>query len=218
MPSYIELDKQLTIPASSDVGKTILSVNTSNELTLTNNFGVTTRVADQFTTVTPNEIDFQLFTSYGLWVNGKANYNVDNKWEILDNVDFETDYITLSLESVIINGVSYSKFPIQSVTVSAGTVTYRDDGYGVVPVNYIDFINDVFSSYGLYTRISGETGNMIANYCRTDNFILVFKEIGVLNDSVMQTVYYLLETKNGVVIQDSFSENLRNFGSSLPWF
>jgi hypothetical protein len=41
MPSYIELDKQSTFPSSSDVGKLIFGVNTSNEATLTDSNGTT---------------------------------------------------------------------------------------------------------------------------------------------------------------------------------
>ena len=42
MPSYIELDKQLSFPASSNVGKLILGVNSSEKATLTDSAGVTT--------------------------------------------------------------------------------------------------------------------------------------------------------------------------------
>jgi hypothetical protein len=39
MPSYIELDKQASFPASSDVSKIILGINTNNVLQITNNNG-----------------------------------------------------------------------------------------------------------------------------------------------------------------------------------
>ena len=44
MPSYIELDKQASFPASSNVGKLILGVSTSNEVTITNSEGTTSVV------------------------------------------------------------------------------------------------------------------------------------------------------------------------------
>lgn len=39
MPSYIELDKQATFPASSDVSKVILGINTNNVLQITSSDG-----------------------------------------------------------------------------------------------------------------------------------------------------------------------------------
>jgi len=45
MPSYIELDKQGSFPAASNVGKTILGVNSDGTLQLTNSNGASTNVS-----------------------------------------------------------------------------------------------------------------------------------------------------------------------------
>jgi hypothetical protein len=49
MPSYIELDKQGSFPPSSNVGKVILGVNSSGNVTLTNESGTTTPVGSNGT-------------------------------------------------------------------------------------------------------------------------------------------------------------------------
>jgi C1A family cysteine protease len=45
MPSYIELDKQSTFPASSSIGKSILGIGNNNLLQITDNNGSSTNVA-----------------------------------------------------------------------------------------------------------------------------------------------------------------------------
>jgi len=45
MPSYIELDKQSTFPASSSIGKSILGIGSNNLLQITDNNGSSTNVA-----------------------------------------------------------------------------------------------------------------------------------------------------------------------------
>jgi hypothetical protein len=57
MPSYIELDKQSTFPSSSDVGKLIFGVNTSNEATLTDSNGTTYN----FGTGSTNNLNYQTY-------------------------------------------------------------------------------------------------------------------------------------------------------------
>lgn len=57
MPSYIELDKQSTFPSSSDAGKLIFGVNTSNEATLTDSNGTTYN----FGTGSTNNLNYQTY-------------------------------------------------------------------------------------------------------------------------------------------------------------
>ena len=47
MPSYIELDKQGSFPAASNVGKTILGINSNGTLQLTNSNGASTNVSGE---------------------------------------------------------------------------------------------------------------------------------------------------------------------------
>lgn len=202
MPSYIELDKQLTIPASSDVSKIILGVNTSNALTLTNNLGVTTPITKEL--FIPNPSDYTLLQSYNTWVLGSDNFGYGGtKWQALDEEYSVNDYIQLELVGGTLNGTTFSLTPTRSVVVPAGGVIYRDDGYGVTPVNYIDFINEVFSGFSLYTTFSGTSADKIfSNYCRLDNFILIFKEVGVINDSPISTCFYSLKSNTGYFLID----------------
>ena len=79
MPSYIELDKQSTFPASSNSGKLIFGVNTSNQVTLTNFSGVTTDIGGGGTGLyIPKPIIYASKSAGNLNVIHEYNENISN--------------------------------------------------------------------------------------------------------------------------------------------
>lgn len=58
MPSYIEIDKQGTFPASSNVGKVILGVNTNNNIVITDVSGNTTQAGGGSGIIIPTPVPY----------------------------------------------------------------------------------------------------------------------------------------------------------------
>jgi hypothetical protein len=163
----------------------------------------------------------KLLVSYATWIFGLSDFtsglNVVSKWTILNN-GAQTlrngDFINLSLYGYIINGgslqLSDPTDPNYDVTVgtlvASRTPTYeppvyRDDGYGLVPINYVDFVNNQLNIYGLSTRITGSSitsGRLfIANYFESETFTFIFREIGQINGNPLPNVYYILYSNQG---------------------
>jgi hypothetical protein len=215
MPSYIELDKQASFPASSDVGKLIFGVNTSNQAALTDVSGNTTIIGSGGCVATPCVTDFTTLTSYGTWFLGVGEFS------IIQSQNFLTDFVTLELVAAQINGCNISTCSLSSITVNYINLTYRDDGYGLYPSNYVDFLNQILNDNGLYTTFSGASGNMVSNFCRLDNFLIIFKQTGVINDAPLTDIYYALKSDYGIILNDTYNVNIlpivNGFAGGYPW-
>lgn len=169
------------------------------------------------TPVVPCFEDFRIINSYGRWCLGNYLFgplNDEDKFTALANEYDPTDYLTLQFHSAVINGRSVSICPTQSITVTSTNLVYRDDGLGMAPVNYIDFINGIFANQNLYTTLTGSSGlNFQANFCKTDQFILILKETGKITTGstpIQFPFYYGLITDIwNTTIQDTF-------GSGFP--
>jgi hypothetical protein len=75
MPSYIELDKNVSVPASSDVGKLIISLNSLGQLVVTDNTGSSS--FPTFTTASPTYPDIDL-SSGNYTILGGGIYEIVN--------------------------------------------------------------------------------------------------------------------------------------------
>lgn len=75
MPSYIELDKNVSVPASSDVSKLILSLNSLGQLVVTDNTGSSS--FPTFTTASPTYPDIDLSTD-NYTISGGGIYEITN--------------------------------------------------------------------------------------------------------------------------------------------
>jgi hypothetical protein len=75
MPSYIEFDKNVSVPASSDVSKLILSLNALGQLVVTNNTGISS--FPTFTTASPTYPDIDL-SSGNYTILGGGIYEIVN--------------------------------------------------------------------------------------------------------------------------------------------
>ena len=222
MASYIELNKQSSFPASSDSGKVIFGINSSGNITLTNSSGITTPIGASPSgggggcSVTPCPGDFITLRSYRRWVNGTPNFgpsNNETKFEVIANEYDTSDYITLELVGGQASGCGISSCQYTPITVNHTNVTFRDDGYGLAASNYVDFINSIFTGQGLYTTISGTTDpefSFYSDFCKLDDFVFIFKEIGQINGSALPTAYFALTGRYGSFLADCLSPDMNN--------
>ena len=227
MASYIELDKQGSFPPASDAGKVIFGINSSGNITLTNSSGVTTPSGG--CSVTPCSGDFITLRSYNHWVDGKVEFGPSNdqsKFEVIANEYDTSDYLTLELVGGQASGCGISSCQYTPITVNNTNVTFRDDGYGLAPSNYVDFINSIFTGQGLYTTMSATNDpsfSFYSDFCKLDDFVFIFKEIGQINGSPLPTVYFALTGRYGAFLADTFGsinaifDTLHTGGSLRTW-
>jgi len=96
MPSYIELDKNASVPASSDVSKLIISLNSLGQLVVTDNTGSSS--FPTFTTASPTYPDINLSTG-NYTISGGGIYEITNasinQLEFPDPINFTGQTITI---------------------------------------------------------------------------------------------------------------------------
>jgi hypothetical protein len=169
--------------------------------------------------VTPVASDFINVQSYNRWVYGQDAWSGGSKWDTIASEVDQSDYLTFKFIGGTANGRPIPKDQTgQSITVDYTNLTYRDDGFGLFPVNYVDFINGIFQSQSLYTRITGSLNNtqyvvfpeitgsigFTGSYCVVDDFSFYFLEKGQIDGSDIEVVLYTVKSTNGVNIADSF--------------
>jgi hypothetical protein len=169
----------------------------------------------------PCEEDYTVLKSYSTWISGKYAFGPstnESKFEAIANEYDTSDYLTLELVGGQSNGFGISKCAYSSITVDYTNLTYRDDGYGLAPSNYIDYINSIFSGQSLYTRISGAPDSgLYANFCALDNFVFIFKETGQIagGSGLSSPFYYALTSRYGTFLGDSYAGSLNAISSEL---
>jgi hypothetical protein len=218
MPSYIEIDQNVTFPSSSGAGKVIFGVNANKEATITDNTGATTVIGSGGGgSVTPVASDFINVQSYSRWVYGLDAWSGGSKWDTIASEVDQSDYLTFKFLGGTANGRPIPKDQTgQSITVDYTNLTYRDDGFGLFPVNYVDFINSIFQSQSLYTSITGSTTleynsaiGFTGSFCLTDDFLFIFSEEGQVDSTPVNDILYSIQGNFGFDICDNFS----TFGS-----
>jgi len=109
MPSYIELDKNASVPPSSDVSKLIISLNTLGQLVVTDNNGSSS--FPTFTTASPTYPDIDL-SSGSYTISGGGIYEIVNA---STNELFFPDPTTLTGQTItIINSDGSNSININS--------------------------------------------------------------------------------------------------------
>ena len=144
------------------------------------------------------------------------------------------NYLTFQFIGGSINGINIAKNnPLvgTSITLTPTTVTFEDNGQGIVPNQYTDFINSIFEGFNLVSRIVTNNINTVTtdppyggtpywnqvNYCNADTFFLMFQETGSVlqgGGNVSMTVPYGFKSYNGVGGFDLFGaqgQNLNDF-------
>lgn len=155
--------------------------------------------------------DFKFVTRYSYgsnWFNGTndvlgfVSKLTDSNWGGQAG-GLGIDSIDLFFISIKINGILYDGEEAQLFSAIDYTdYTYRDDGYGLGFVSYIDQLNIILQNYQLRTRFYPALGNQIIGIINTaENFEVHFSEyVAGLN---VQTDYSLkCEYGN---VYDSFS-------------
>lgn len=221
MPSYIELEQSQTFPSASAVGRMILGFNTSGSgvivdctgsvqplvSTTTNNIIVSGAYVP-----TPAASDYFLMGSYSKWMLGTDIFGPamdESKWLCIANEHDTTDYLNFEFIGGTANGYTISRVNSKSIRVDHTNLLYRDDGYGMYPANYFDFVNQEFVSQSLQTRITGSNSRIYANYCATDDFYLLFRETGQLNSAAITDMYYVLSAANGCMLGDLYGTTIQ---------
>ena len=115
MPSYIELDKNVSVPASSDVSKLIISLNSLGQLVVTDNNGNTSLI-----TSSPTYPDIDLSTG-NYTISGGGIYEITNpsSGELIFS-----DPSTLTGQTITVINTSISS----SITINNNTFQPYDRG------------------------------------------------------------------------------------------
>lgn len=144
--------------------------------------------------VVPCNKDFYSWASYSNWINGVDGYYKFNV--LLSNPSL---YLKFHFLGGSVNGKPISLCnPVVSsfIDVNGSNLYYRNDGYGLAPANYVDFVNSIFNSLSLYTRLSATgVGKFRANYCYLDQFNLIFREITNIYEQPLTTRYWTILTR-----------------------
>jgi hypothetical protein len=129
-------------------------------------------------------------TSYGQWFNGtNLNYGLPNglAGKLVTTgpfIDYGIDAITFNLTKVYKNNVLlFEGYTEKNYADSASTYSFRDDGYGLGVVTYIDILNSVLDEYGIKSRFFPAGGNKLVGLINSkENFEIQFQEYATTID------------------------------------
>jgi hypothetical protein len=156
----------------------------------------------------PGTQDYIDLYSYNRFINGgpevysgsAAYFDKFAAFGIINDSQMTTDaYFTLKLVQASVFGqtIKHSDLSaISSVTVDEINVSFRDDGNGMAPSNYVDYIDNLFDIFGLNSSMETYPDTCKINFCKLDKFYFVFEETGdgdgILNLSFPK--YWVLKT------------------------
>jgi len=158
MPSYIELDKQATFSASSDVSKVILGINNNSVLQITNNDGQSFNASPSYKVFTAlltqngSSLDLQPLVNAPLTI-GKTyritSVGEGNDWTVVGapNNNFNTSFIATGENAIwgIDGELEYD------TTEATPVVTVLENTLGNVWFNYYDEGTYRLNSENLFT-------------------------------------------------------------------
>ena len=185
------------------------------------------------TNASTNIVPFAMYGTNYLGAFAFGNPNEQSKFVALADGS-PGNYLTFQFIGGSINGINIPKNnPLvgSSITLTPATVTFVDEGQGLVPNQYTDFVNSIFEGFNLVSRIVTNNVDTVTtdpnyasvpywnqmNYCNADTFFLMFQETGsIVQDSgnVSMTIPYGFKSYNGVGGFDVFGaggQNLNNF-------
>jgi hypothetical protein len=158
MPSYIELDKQGSFPASSDVGKLILGFNNDGSLQATDNNGQSVGVVGA-----PYKVYTALLTQSGgssvisIYGNDPDPLTIGVTYTIIDNTG--ADFTNVGAPnnnngtSFVATGTTPTSWGTSQLDYDSGapTVTVLENTIGNVWFTYVNVGRYVINSSGLFT-------------------------------------------------------------------
>ena len=123
-----------------------------------------------------------------------------NKFVALAASLIPANFLTWQFFGGSINGINIATDnPLvgTSITLTPSTVTFEDNGFGLVPNQYTDFVNSIMEGLNLVSRIETKNRDTVVpdpdnggnpywnqmNYCNADTFFLLFQETGELQNS-----------------------------------
>jgi len=143
-----------------------------------------------------------------------------------------SNYLTFQFIGGSINGVNIpldNPLVGSSITLTPATVTFEDNGQGLVPNQYTDFINSIFEGFNLVSRIVTNNRDTIEptptniggipywnqiNYCNADTYFLLFQETGSVPGESNMITNWGFKSFNGLgnsILLGNNNENLNNF-------
>lgn len=154
-----------------------------------------------------------------------------NKFSALAASTNPADYLNFQFIGGSINGVNIpldSPLVGSSITLTPPTVTFVDEGFGLVPSQYTDFINSIFEGFNLVSRIVTKNRDTVEpiptiiggapywnqiNYCNADTYFLLFQETGAVPGMSDMTVNWGFKSFNGLgnSILTGGANNLNDF-------
>jgi hypothetical protein len=225
MPSYIELDKQGSFPASSNSGKVILGINSNNQLQLTNNSGQSVAAAGL-----PYQVYTALVTQSGgnsplttgninggppkdsdgfiIGVSYEINANPNNTDLSLygaPNNSVGTKFVSIYSGNLSDDGIDVEV--IFSFNEGAPRVTVLDNTLGNIWFEYIDVGKFYIKSDGLFTQ--GNT-YIAPQICGEDEYAPL---IGVVKYETNSQVYLYAMNSNGAAYHGPISPSFNLYSS-----
>ena len=143
------------------------------------------------------------FAMYGRNYMGSNDFGLSaqNKFVALAASAIPTDYLNWQFIGGSVNGVNIpldNPLVGSSITLTPATVTFVDEGRGLVPNQYSDFINSIMEGLNLVSRVETTEYAVIQpdptnsggynpywnqmNYCNADTYFLMFQETGVITN------------------------------------
>ena len=126
-------------------------------------------------TISSSQSKFISKSSYAIWFNGtnEDSLGMADKLTESDWTIYGIDSIALLFGSITINGIYYDELNGNALFYgeSYEDYIYRNDGYGLGVVSYIDPLNTILAQYQLRTRFYPAAGNTIVGIINTaENF------------------------------------------------
>ena len=125
-------------------------------------------------TISSSQSKFISKSSYAIWFNGtnEDSLGMGDKLTESDWTIYGVDSIALLFGSITVNGIYYDGSGEELFYgASYEDYIYRNDGYGLGVVSYIDPLNTILAQYQLRTRFYPAAGNAIVGIINTaENF------------------------------------------------
>ena len=164
-----------------------------------------------------NTLPFCMYSNNYMGIPCFGNGEDENKFVALSNGS-PGNFLTWQFIGGSINGINIPKNnPLvgTSITLTPTTVTFEDNGFGLVPSQYTDFVNSIMEGLNLVSRIETKNIDTVEpdpdnggdpywnqmNYCDADTFSLLFQETGAVEQgglTIDMTVPYGFESYNGL--------------------
>ena len=165
------------------------------------------------TNASTNTLPFCMYSNNYMGTNYFGPTNNQNKFVALAASTNPANFLTFQFFGGSVNGINIPKNnPLvgSSITLTPSTVTFVDEGFGLVPSQYTDFVNSIMEGLNLVSRVVTKNTNDFPsnppaggapywnqiNYCNADTYFLLFQETGAVPNSANMTTVYGFKSYN----------------------